>query len=344
MWNQSFIDAAELDNMLDAAEAVALAAAARERGLGAHVRLDGPRGGALAAFARPYSTVVRRGAGGALAVGRLARPRTPLRRLLPYLAQSARRKLWLKALRLLPPRAQDRIVGEALPRGHGRDRGAGGGRRRMKVTLMTARGGAAEPVVFDYAPREEGERPMALDVLLQARAGPLPDLAFRYGCRNRTCGVCTVDVNGRPRIACRARVREGDVIAAPGTLPVLRDLVPRRDGVARQLRGRAPGAARGNDLDVAAPDDYHALTACIECYACLHGCPMHARNFAGGAESRGPDGGLSLGQPVLAVEAAAHPAGPGGGGGRQGARGGGRLRPSASTPAATAPAASAAWA
>ncbi len=110
VWNQSFIDAAELDNMLDAAEAVALAAAARERGLGAHVRLDGPRGGALAAFARPYSTVIRRGAGGALAVDRLARPRTPLRRLLPYLAQSARRKLWLKALRLLPPRAQDRII------------------------------------------------------------------------------------------------------------------------------------------------------------------------------------------------------------------------------------------
>lgn len=167
----------------------------------------------------------------------------------------------------------------------------------MKVTLMTARGGAAEPVVFDYAPREEGERPMALDVLLQARAGPLPDLAFRYGCRNRTCGVCTVDVNGHPRIACRARVREGDVIAAPGTLPVLRDLVPRRDGVARQLRGRAPGAARGNDLDVAAPDDYHALTACIECYACLHGCPMHARNFADGAESRGPDGAYRWGNP-----------------------------------------------
>ena len=42
---------------------------------------------------------------------------------------------------------------------------------------------------------------MALDALLQARATQIPDLSYRYGCRNRTCGICTVDVNGRPRIA-----------------------------------------------------------------------------------------------------------------------------------------------
>ncbi len=167
----------------------------------------------------------------------------------------------------------------------------------MRVELRTVRGGVAETVVFDYRPRAEGERPMALDVLLQARATAVPDLAFRYGCRNRTCGICTVDINGRPRIACRARVREGDVLSAPGVLPVLRDMVARRDGVARQLRGRIPDGVRGNDLDVAAPDDYHALTACIECYACLDGCPMHARNFADGVERRDETGAYRWGNP-----------------------------------------------
>ena len=167
----------------------------------------------------------------------------------------------------------------------------------MKVTFVLVRGGAEERVDYRYRPRSEGERPMALDVLLQARATEIPDLAFRYGCRNRTCGVCTIDIDGRPRIACRARVREGSVLSAPGTLPVLRDLVSRRDGVARQLRGRVSAAVRGNDLNVAAPDDYHALTACIECYACLHNCPMHERNAAGGAESRGEAGGWRWGNP-----------------------------------------------
>ena len=167
----------------------------------------------------------------------------------------------------------------------------------MKVTLLTVRDGVEKGVVFDYRPRAAGERPMALDVLLQARDTALPGLAFRYGCRNRTCGVCTVDINGRPRIACRARVREGDVLSAPGALPTLRDMVSRRDGVARQLRDRVSGVARGNDLDVAAPDDYHALTACIECYACLDGCPMHARNFDGGAETRDETGAYRWGNP-----------------------------------------------
>ena len=35
----------------------------------------------------------------------------------------------------------------------------------------------------------------------------------------------------------------------------------------------------GNELNVEAPDTYHDLTSCIECYACLDKCPMHARNF-----------------------------------------------------------------
>lgn len=152
----------------------------------------------------------------------------------------------------------------------------------MKVEIVTCRDGVAAVVPYDYRPRHAGERPMVLDVLLQAQATEMPDLAFRYGCRARNCGVCTIDINGKPRVACRARVRDGDRISPMATLPVLGDLVVRRDGIARQLRGRLTDGGQANDLNVEAPDDYHALTACIECYACLDGCPMHARNFAGG--------------------------------------------------------------
>ena len=167
----------------------------------------------------------------------------------------------------------------------------------MKVELAIIRGGEKRLVPFEYAPREEGERPMALDVLLQAQATDIPDLSFRYGCRNRTCGLCTVDINGRPRVGCRARVREGDQLSAPSTLPVVRDMVSKRDGIARQLRGRVPSILRGNDLDVEAPEDYHALTACIECYACLDKCPMHARNFDQGIERRDENKAYTSGNP-----------------------------------------------
>ena len=33
-----------------------------------------------------------------------------------------------------------------------------------------------------------------------------------------------------------------------------------------------------NDLNEDAHESYHNLTACIECYACLDGCPIHAKN------------------------------------------------------------------
>ena len=167
----------------------------------------------------------------------------------------------------------------------------------MKVELAIIRGGEKRLVPFEYAPREEGERPMALDVFLQAQATDIPDLSFRYRCRNRTCGLCTVDINGRPRVGCRARVREGDQLSAPSTLPVVRDMVSKRDGIARQLRGRVPSTLRGNDLDVEAPEDYHALTACIECYACLDNCPLHARNFDQGIERRDENQAYTSGNP-----------------------------------------------
>ena len=160
----------------------------------------------------------------------------------------------------------------------------------MKVEIVTRRGGAEEIVEFDYQLRHEDEKPMVLDVLLQAQATTLPDLAFRYGCRARNFGVCTVDINNKPRVACRAIAREGDRISPMATLPALSDLVVRRDGVARQMRGRLSTAAQANDLNVEAPDDYHALTGCIECYACLDGCPMHARNFDGGLPGDMADG------------------------------------------------------
>jgi succinate dehydrogenase / fumarate reductase iron-sulfur subunit len=155
----------------------------------------------------------------------------------------------------------------------------------MKVEIETHRDGKSAIVEYAYARRQPNEKPMILDVLLQAQATTMPDLAFRYGCRARNCGVCTVDINGHPRVACRARVREGDRISPLNTLPVLADLVVRRDGVARQMRHRLARVPHGNDFNQDPPEDYHELTACIECYACLQNCPMPAQNLAEGVET-----------------------------------------------------------
>ncbi len=150
----------------------------------------------------------------------------------------------------------------------------------MKITIERGTRGRTERVEVEYRPRSETERPMALDVLLQAQASAVPDLAYRYGCRNAMCGVCTIDVNGKPKLACRTKLRDGDRLGAMASLPRLRDLVVRRDEVNRQLAGRLPPprpALPGADASA-----LHSLNRCIECYACLSGCPSHARNDAQG--------------------------------------------------------------
>ena len=119
---------------------------------------------------------------------------------------------------------------------------------------------------------------MVLDVLLQAQKESLDDLSFRYGCRARNCGVCTIDVNGKPRLACRARVKDGDIISPLSTLPVIKDLIVKRDNISRQLVGGFNDISNNNNLNVEAEKSYHNLTACIECYACLHNCPLHKLN------------------------------------------------------------------
>ena len=147
----------------------------------------------------------------------------------------------------------------------------------LNIKIKLKRNNEFKLIEYKYKKRTHDERPMALDVLLQAQEEVYDDLAFRYGCRARNCGVCTVDINGKPRLACRARVKDNDLISPMSTLPVIKDLIVKRDNISRQLVG-FNNLSNKNNLNVEADKNYHNLTACIECYACLHKCPLHAMN------------------------------------------------------------------
>lgn len=150
----------------------------------------------------------------------------------------------------------------------------------FKVVIVTHDSGVEREQVFSFQQGPENQRPMALDVLLQAQNTDMPDLAYRYGCRNALCGVCTIDVNGKPKLACRTKLRNGDRLSALSSLKPIRDLVVDRAPVNRQLRTRLP--VRTGELGCQAAEDlsaYQSLNRCIECYACLSGCPMHERNL-----------------------------------------------------------------
>ncbi|MCY3829547.1 MAG: FAD-binding protein [Rhodospirillaceae bacterium] len=104
MWNQAFIEFQELRNLLDCARAVAAAARERDGSLGGHVRFDRKT---ISAFSKPYSTVVRLNDDG-WQVARLERKRTPMKRLISYKVEEARRKIQLRWLRMLPRGVKDR--------------------------------------------------------------------------------------------------------------------------------------------------------------------------------------------------------------------------------------------
>lgn len=166
----------------------------------------------------------------------------------------------------------------------------------MKYTIIT--GQESQKIVnnFEYQ-QDESKRPMALDVLLQAKATSLPDLAFRYGCRNELCGVCTIEVNGDPRLACRCRVSEGDELAPLSTLPQLRDLVVERKNINRQLQKvSTPPPISNRPILSLEPTN---LNSCIECYACLSDCPMHERNKD---ESPHEENGFTYGNPYTMLK------------------------------------------
>ena len=103
-WNQAFIEFEELRNLIATARTVAAASRERDGSLGGHVRLDKSE---ISAFSQPYSTIVGTAATGALKVRRVARPRTPLKRIMSYKYQDAKRKAQVKFLRALPAGMQD---------------------------------------------------------------------------------------------------------------------------------------------------------------------------------------------------------------------------------------------
>ena len=127
---------------------------------------------------------------------------------------------------------------------------------------------------------QPGEQPTALDVLIRAKEEAFQDLAFRYGCRNRKCGLCTLEINGKPRLACRAKVKNGDRLGPLQGLPVIRDLVVDRTGIDNQLAGRVEGRHHPNPWVPSLPGrTFVSLTRCIACYACLKGCPLQEMNL-----------------------------------------------------------------
>jgi succinate dehydrogenase/fumarate reductase iron-sulfur protein len=127
---------------------------------------------------------------------------------------------------------------------------------------------------FDV-PDVEGES--VLGVLQRIRELFDSTLAFRYGCRFRGCGLCTLEIDGRALPACMIRAREGMEVSPLGSFPVLRDLVvdqrPLTEFFARNKLHLVLPAGGELPATFEVPPAYADLVKCTECLACLATCP-----------------------------------------------------------------------
>jgi len=77
---------------------------------------------------------------------------------------------------------------------------------------------------------EANEGEVVLDVIHRVQATQMGDLAVRWNCKAGKCGSCSMEINGKPRLACMTQVASfGDdetiTVTPLRAFPVIKDLV-----------------------------------------------------------------------------------------------------------------------
>lgn len=153
--------------------------------------------------------------------------------------------------------------------------------------------GNSEDGNFDRYETEVSEGMVVLDVLHQLQAEQAPDLAVRWNCKAGKCGSCSMEINGRPKLACMTRMNsfepdETITIQPLKTFPVIKDLVTDVSWNYQQNKRIAPfkpkprgadGKLRMYQEDV---DRVQEFRKCIECFLCQDVC--HVLRDRGGKD------------------------------------------------------------
>ena len=168
---------------------------------------------------------------------------------------------------------------------------------KKMVKLRIWRGDAKDGALQDVEV-EANEGEVVLDIIHRVQATQMSDLAVRWNCKAGKCGSCSMEINGKPRLACMTRMNmfeEGETITVTPlrAFPVIRDLVtdvsfnfkkameiPAFEGP-KDLK---PGEYRMQQVDVERSQEFRK---CIECFLCQDTCHVirdheeNKKSFAG---------------------------------------------------------------
>ena len=139
---------------------------------------------------------------------------------------------------------------------------------------------------------------VVLDALHRIQAREAPDLALRWNCKAGKCGSCSVEIQGRPRLACMTRMNvfapdETVTVQPLKTFPVLRDLVTdvrwnfEQNRRIRPFKPRPRGPDGQHRMYQEDVDRVQEFRKCIECFLCQDVCHV-LRDRGGQADFVGP--------------------------------------------------------
>lgn len=124
---------------------------------------------------------------------------------------------------------------------------------------------------------------LLLESLLKIQEQQDPTLAVRYGCRFKNCGLCAVNVNGVPRMACMTKVKKNMTVAPLNNLPVLQDLVVDRSIITKIMRAKKLFPNQTGELGtVPINEKFGIISKCTDCLACVSGSTVYQRNNKAG--------------------------------------------------------------
>ena len=131
---------------------------------------------------------------------------------------------------------------------------------------------------------EVSEGMVVLDVIFKIQAEQANDLAIRWNCKAGKCGSCSVEINGKPKLACMTRMNEYSpeetiTVTPVKTFPLIRDLVTDVSWNYEQNKRIKPvklaPEAKTDKGYVMYQEDVERVQEfrkCIECYLCQNVC------------------------------------------------------------------------
>ena len=124
---------------------------------------------------------------------------------------------------------------------------------------------------------------VVLDALHRIQIEQVPDLGIRWNCKAGKCGSCSMEINGRPKLACMTRMNDlpldKEIIIQPlKTFPIIKDLVTDVSWNYQQNKNIKPfnlcnkSKDRNRIMFQQDVERVQEFRKCIECFLCQDVC------------------------------------------------------------------------